>query len=332
MLLKKLNILRIPKISMILKKILSLMVHGRNLLKLRVNQLKRLNIKVTEDDIDNEEETSEEEYECSAWNNFKTIESEEKLKKTQAIVYQNPKKSQRVKIHLVDCAWNEFVASDRNLFEKYEKYLERSEDDIIVVDETFAEEEQSTDSSVIEGETTIISDSFRKEIDNKDEIKEVKPIENIQIVEKVNEIQPEEIKIIEETEIEPTEEVKEEVQPIEEVKTVEEIKEEIKPVEEVKVIEEVKEEIKPAEEVKVIEEVKEEIKPAEEVKVIEEVKEEIKPAEEVKKVVEEVKEEIKPVEKKKKGKFSKLLKKTKKMFKKVFSHKRKEKKEKKNKN
>jgi len=43
-------------------------------------------IKVTEDDIDNEEETSEEEYECSAWNNFKTIESEEKLKKSQAIV------------------------------------------------------------------------------------------------------------------------------------------------------------------------------------------------------------------------------------------------------
>ncbi|ORX59306.1 hypothetical protein BCR36DRAFT_366487 [Piromyces finnis] len=224
-------------------------------------------IKITEDDFDNEEETNQEEFEGSAWNNFKTIESEEKSIKKQQNAYESPKKAQRVKIHLADCAWNEFVTSDRGLFEKYEKYLERVEDDIIVLDETFAEEESADSGASIinEGETIVISDSFMKEIENKNEVEEVKPSK------------------------------------------------------EVKVDEEVKEEVKPTEEVKAVEEAKEEVKPTEEVKVAEEAKEEVKVAKETK---EEVKSDEKPL--KKKGKLSKFMKKTKKILKKIFSHKKKE--------
>ncbi|KAG4106596.1 hypothetical protein H8356DRAFT_1626586 [Neocallimastix lanati (nom. inval.)] len=217
-------------------------------------------IKVTEEEVD--DETSEEEYENSAWNSFKSIESEEKLKKNN-MKYEIKKKPEMVKMQLADCAWNEFVISDKALFEKYEKSLERLEDDIIISDETFAEEESGkSNSSVIEGETTIL-------LDNKSNIlSESLKVED-QIEEKTNEKVKEEIK--------PTEEVKNEID------------------EEIKLVEEVKEESKS--ENKITEEIKEETKKDEEIN-------------STKKIT------------KKKGKFSKLLKKTKKIFKKVFSSKK----------
>jgi len=217
-------------------------------------------IKITEEDEDIDEISSEIEYEKSAWNNFKSIESEEKLKKNnQTISMDNRKKEERVKIQLADCAWNQFVVSDKNLFDKYQQSLERIEDDIIMNDD------KSANSVVIEGEPVNIVDSVKK-------------------VEK-----------------EKLDQVKEEVQPVEEkIKVVEEVKEEVQPVEEVK--EEIKEIVK--EKVQPVEEVKEEIK--------ETVQEEVQPVEKVKKS--------------KKSKFSKLLKKAKKAIKKIF------KKSKKNKN
>jgi len=242
-------------------------------------------VKVTEEEKYEDDEKSEEEYENSAWNNFKSIESEEKLKKN-IVVYEDKNKPEKVKIHLADCAWNEFVVSDKTLFDKYEKSLERLEDDVIVVDEAITEESKLSSSEVNEGETTIITDSFRNEV--------LKEIENVkeEKSEIVNEVK----------EIEPSEEVK----PIENVteKIKETVKEEIKPVEDIK--EEIKETVK--------EEVKEEVK--------ETVEEEVK--EEVKETVEEDVTTEKISKKKKKGKFSKFLKKTKSIFKKVFSHKRKE--------
>ena len=152
-------------------------------------------------------------------------------------------------MQLTDCAWNEFVTSDKNLFEKYEKSLERLESDVIINDETFAEDEESNKSntSEIEGESTIIADtkenilseSLKKEIINEnDKVEEGN--RDINIVEKIKE-ETKEVKPIEEIK----EEIKEEVKPIEEVK--EEIKDQVKPIEEVK--EEIKDKVKPIEKV-----------------------------------------------------------------------------------
>jgi len=229
-------------------------------------------IKVTEEDI--EEISSEIEYENSAWNNFKSIESEEKAKKNQTIVIDNKKKEGRVKIQLADCAWNQFVISDKNLFDKYQKSLERIEDDIIIDDD------KSTNSLVIEGESVNIID-YVKKIDSEKPKEEIKEIVN---------------------EVKPIEEVKEEIKETEkEVKPIEEVKRDIK--------ETLQEEVKPVEEIK--EEIKETIK---EVKPVEEVKEEIK------ETVQEVKpvEGVKGKKKSKKNKLLKLLKKTKKAIKKIF--------------
>jgi len=97
-------------------------------------------IKITEEDnVNDEEAASETEYESSAWDSFKSIESEEKLKKTQPII-TNKKKQEKVKIQLADCAWNQFVVSDKDLFDKYQKSLERIEEDVIIDDESINEE------------------------------------------------------------------------------------------------------------------------------------------------------------------------------------------------
>ena len=46
-------------------------------------------------------------------------------------------KTEKVKIQLADCAWNQFVVSDKNLFDKYQKSLERIEDDVYIVEAPF---------------------------------------------------------------------------------------------------------------------------------------------------------------------------------------------------
>jgi len=191
-------------------------------------------IKVTEEEVD--DETSEEEYENSAWNSFKSIESEEKLKKNN-MKYEVKKKPEMVKMQLADCAWNEFVISDKTLFEKYEKSLERLEDDIIISDETFAEDESSkSNSSEIEGETTIVLDNKSNVLSESLKVKD--QIEDEKIEEKTNEKVKDKVK--------PTEEIKNEIN--EEIKLVEEVKEKSKS--ENKVTEEIKAETKKDEEIK----------------------------------------------------------------------------------